>query len=72
MDTYQDITLSDFHRYANDKHLAWEQSSACIYSYVDSIDDRYFSPILYDSSRDFLDQEESTLEAIVELVKTKS
>lgn len=59
-------TISDFHVWMNEKHLQWKQLEDVIYI----VPDEWASiMIMYNSSKDFLDQDEETLKQIVSLVK---
>lgn len=59
-------TLSDLHRYVNDKHLQWKQLDDVMYIIPDK---GATIMIMYNSWKDLLDQDESTLEQIISLIR---
>mgnify|MGYP007091125153 FL=1 len=69
VEVLDEASLSDFHRVVNDKHLQWKQLEDVIYI----IPDEWASiMIMYNSSKDLLDQDEETLKQMVSLIKETS
>lgn len=62
--TISPATLSDFHRWMNEKVKWWEQCSL----YISHDDTRLYIP--YDSSKDLLEQSDDTLKQIIELISS--
>jgi len=59
-------TLINFHRFLNEKWIVWGQWEDKIQFYPLSMYDEW---IPYDSSKELLDQEESTLKQIISLIR---
>jgi len=57
-------TLSDLHRWMNEKWISWYQEKYKFHSEE--------SMIWYDSSKDLLEQSTETLDKIIELIKSNS
>jgi len=63
-------TLSDLHRWMNENKIIrnWYQDRLCLMA--TGFEDNCIANILYDSSKDLLDQSEETLTQIIELIKS--
>lgn len=60
-------TLSDFHRWMNEKELCWRQEELQFTLIIDG--EIKYTIIQYKSYKDLLDQDESVLKQIISLIK---
>ena len=63
-------TLSDFHRWMNEKWIKFIQYPKEIL--FDTDEDEFDSSLVYDSSKELLEQSESTLQQILELISSNN
>lgn len=63
-------TLSDLHRFMNEKGIVLWQWCDYIYSVFEYDEEWYFPQIKYDSSKYLLEQSDETLKQIIDLIKS--